>query len=82
MSAAAGALMSITVTTQGKKLAIAAKALDTLPALLDAEDERVMLNGIKLITTLAEHPAGRTQLLPLVPRVRSLQNPLNVCVLN
>jgi len=74
VSAAAGALMSITVTTEGKKLAIKAKALDTLPPLLECDDERVMLNGIKLITTLAEDPAGRSQLLPLVPRLTELKD--------
>jgi len=73
-SAAAGALMSITVTTRGKKMAIAAGALDELGALLEVDDERVVLNGIKLITTLAEHPMGRSQLQALVPKLTALKD--------
>lgn len=73
VAAAAGALMSITVTTQGKKQAISNGVIRALPALLEGADERVVLNGIKLITTMAEDPAGRSQLLALVPKLTALK---------
>merc|ERR1712166_1055788 len=49
-------------------------ALDELGALLEVDDERVVLNGIKLITTLAEHPMGRSQLQALVPKLTALKD--------
>eukprot|EP00912_Choanoflagellata_sp_UC4_P002170 UC4_evm9s1370 len=61
-SAAASALMSITIVTQGKVDAIKAGAAPALLTLLDDPDEGVKLNAIKAMTTLAEAPSGRQQL--------------------
>lgn len=60
---ACAALMSIAITTEGKLKMVEAGVVKLLPPLLDHEDERVLLNAIKLITTVSEAPRARAALL-------------------
>lgn len=62
VAAACSALMTITITTDGKKAALRDGVVAKLPALLESSDERVLLAGIKLITTTSEAPAARMEL--------------------
>ncbi|XP_043925748.1 radial spoke head 14 homolog [Protopterus annectens] len=60
---AAGALMSATITTQGRYAALEAYAIPPLLDLIKSPVSEVRLNVLKTITTLAEAPAGRKELL-------------------
>eukprot|EP00039_Didymoeca_costata_P012020 m.171932 g.171932 ORF g.171932 m.171932 type:complete len:361 (+) comp15359_c0_seq8:201-1283(+) len=73
IASACGALTSIAITTDGKKRAVACGCLVELGPLLDIDDERVLLNAIKLISVLAEEPTGRKTLQPLVKRLTELK---------
>jgi hypothetical protein len=73
VAAACSALMTVTITTEGKKTALKDGLVDRLPALLGSADERVLLTGIKLITTTSEAPAARRALQSVVPRLTELK---------
>jgi hypothetical protein len=72
IAAVCSALMTITITTAGKKMALENGLVECLPHLLTHEDERVLLAGVKLITTMAEAPAARVALQTAVPRLTVL----------
>ena len=72
VSAVCSSLMTITITTEGKKLALQHGLVERLPSLLTNKDERVLLTGIRLITTTSEAPAAREALKSIVPRLTSL----------
>ncbi|KAI8615438.1 armadillo-type protein [Chytriomyces sp. MP71] len=69
-AAAAGALMSITIDVEAKKLMVRESAISTLMELLNDDNESVLLNVIKVITNVAEDYRGRFELHACVKRVR------------
>mmetsp|Transcript_28050 Transcript_28050/g.73560 ORF Transcript_28050/g.73560 Transcript_28050/m.73560 type:complete len:359 (+) Transcript_28050:109-1185(+) len=71
-SAVCAALMTITITTEGKLLSLKHGVVERLPGLLTNKDERVLLAGIKLITTTSEAPAAREALKSVVARLTAL----------
>lgn len=72
VSAVCSALMSITITTMGKQVAVKAGLVERLSGLLSSKDERVLLAGVKLITTTSEAPEAREALKSVVPRLTAL----------
>ncbi|KAI9336964.1 armadillo-type protein [Obelidium mucronatum] len=68
-AAAAGALMSITIDCEAKKLFVRENAVQTLMELLDDLNESVVLNVIKVITNVAEDYRGRFELHSCVKKL-------------
>ncbi|KAJ3235239.1 Radial spoke head 14 [Chytriomyces hyalinus] len=73
-SAAAGALMSITIDCEAKKFVVRENAVGTLMELLDDTNETVLLNVIKVITNVAEDYRGRFELHACVKRLEGFAN--------
>ncbi|KAJ8298668.1 hypothetical protein KUTeg_022728 [Tegillarca granosa] len=71
---AAGALMTITITTSGKYTAIKANAIQPLVDLVDDDTSEVRLNAIKALTCLSEAPEGRKTLLEHVDKIKAHVN--------
>lgn len=71
---AAGALMTITITTQGKYKALEAGAISALRQLLHDTSSETRLNAIKALTTLAEAPQGRAKLLDFVSEIQERES--------
>jgi hypothetical protein len=61
-AASAGALMSISIDVEAKKVLVRENAIPTLMKLLNDKDESVLLNTIKTISNCAEDYRGRFQL--------------------
>ncbi|KAJ3397284.1 Radial spoke head 14 [Lobulomyces angularis] len=68
-AAVAGALMSITIDVDAKRLIVRENAIPTLMRLLDDKNESVLLNVIKTITNCAEDYRGRFQLHGCIKKV-------------
>ncbi|KAJ3142030.1 Radial spoke head 14 [Physocladia obscura] len=68
-AAAAGALMSITIDVEAKKMFVRDDAVSTLMELLGDANESVILNVIKVITNVAEDYRGRFELHACVKKV-------------
>ena len=71
--AACAALMSITITTRAKRMALEGGVVAALPPLLSTAHEPLLLNAIKLITTMAEAPDARAAFQGVVPRLVELK---------
>jgi hypothetical protein len=68
-AAAAGAVMSISIDVDAKKLLVRENVVRPLVKLLDDEDEGVQLNALKAITNCAEDYRGRFQLASFIEKV-------------
>merc|ERR1719295_1877342 len=71
---AAGAIMTITITTKGKYTALHAVSIPPLVKLVDDVNSEVRLNAIKALTCLSEAPEGRQELLKHVDKIRKHEN--------
>lgn len=71
---AAGAIMTITVTTKGKYKALEAGAIPSLLNLLNSTASEARLNALKGLTTLAEAPEGRKNLLGSVSDIEERES--------
>lgn len=69
-AAAAGALMSISIDVDAKRMLVRENALPILMKLLDDKNESVLLNAVKTITNCAEDYRGRFQLHGCLKKVR------------
>ncbi|TPX36742.1 hypothetical protein SmJEL517_g01281 [Synchytrium microbalum] len=72
-AAAAGALMSITISVEAKKFVVSEGAVPILSGLLSDKSEYVLLNVIKTITNCAEDYRGRFQLASCIPTLEELR---------
>ncbi|KAH6586189.1 hypothetical protein BASA50_000654 [Batrachochytrium salamandrivorans] len=72
-AAAAGALMSITIDCDAKRIMIRENALKVLASLLSDSNELVQLNAIKTITNCAEDYSGRFQLNHCIQKLEELE---------
>jgi len=68
---AAGALMTITITTKGKYTALEAEAIPPLVELVDDATSEVRLNALKALTCLGECPEGRKVLGEHVAKIQA-----------
>lgn len=69
-AASAGALMSISIDVEAKKVLVRENAIPTLMNLLNDKDESVLINTIKTISNCAEDYRGRFQLHGCYKKVR------------
>jgi hypothetical protein len=68
-----GAVAQLTVLEGGKAQALECSAVPALLAAIAAEEELdVLINIIKAITSLAEHPSARQQLAAALPRIQEI----------
>jgi hypothetical protein len=73
-TAASGALVALTISEAGKLQAIDADVVGKLRASLDAEVERdILVNEIKVVCNISEHPVARQQLAALIPRLQEIE---------
>ena len=72
-SAAASALMTLTIDIPAKKEMVHCGGVGPIAALLYADDEKLCVNVLQVITSIAEYPEGRKQLQPYVQRIRDIQ---------
>jgi hypothetical protein len=73
-AAAAGAVMSISIDVDAKKLLVRENVVRPLVKLLDDEDEGVQLNALKAITNCAEDYRGRFQLASFIEKVMTFDD--------
>ncbi|KAJ3309701.1 Radial spoke head 14 [Boothiomyces sp. JEL0838] len=71
-AAAAGALMSISIDCDAKRILVRENVVRILSRLLDDDNELVQLNSIKAITNCAEDYRGRFQLHQSLDKLKSL----------
>lgn len=72
-TAVSGALVAVTISESGKLLAIDSDVVPQLMDALAAEDERdVLVNQVKILCNLSEHPYARQLLSRVVPRLNEL----------
>lgn len=72
-TAASGALVALTVSEAGKAQAIESGVVPTIVSAIQSEDERdVLINDVKTICNLAEHPVARLQLHAVIPRLEEM----------
>ena len=72
-SAAAAALTTLTVDIPAKKAMVECGGGAPLAMLLDVEDEKLIVNVLLLVTSIAEDPEGRRQLQACLQRIRNIQ---------
>lgn len=65
-TAAIGAIMTISITTEGKYAHIKANALPALKRLISSESSETRLYATKALTCLAEAPEGRSSLMSYI----------------
>lgn len=72
-TAAAGALVALTIVENGKLQAIDAGVVNVLHTAVDSEVERDVLQSVaKTMCNVAEHPVARLQLHACIPRLEEL----------
>ena len=71
---AVAALMNICVDTAGKAASVEDGAVPLLAEALEVDDEKLVLNSLQCIASIAENKAGRALLQPLAPRLAELMH--------
>jgi hypothetical protein len=72
-SSIAAALAALTVSERGKSQAIEGGVVDIVANALLQESERdVLMNQIKVVSNIAEHPVARPVLESIVPRLQEI----------
>ena len=77
-SAAAGALMSISIDCDAKRIMVRENTIAILMKLLDDKDESVLLNCVKTITNCAEDYRGRFQLHACIKKLETFKSCQNI----
>lgn len=78
-TAASGALVALTISEQGKLEAIGeGNVVTTLLQAVRVENERdVLVNEIKTLCNVSEHPVARLQLFEIIPRLEEIAQAAN-----
>jgi len=66
------ALMHICVDIVGKAAAVKAGAVPLISQALEVDDEKLILNSLQCVASIAENKAGRAALQPVAPRLAQL----------
>jgi hypothetical protein len=72
LAAATGAVMSISIDVEAKKLLVRENVIPLLKNLLGHENELVQLNALKAITNCAEDYRGRFQLTQSTEKLKNI----------